>query len=251
MENLELLFALLFGALIGSFLNVVAVRVPAKESIVTPGSHCPSCKAPIVFYDNIPVLSWLILRGRCRSCGQKISIQYPLVELLTALLFLTVVAVNGVDRDLLLTLPFVALMTVVSVVDIRERIVPNSAVLFGFLWGLVALAIIDPGQLLGHLLAALIAGGALLIISLVYPAGMGMGDVKLTAVIGLYLGSAVAPALLIAFLLGSVIGIATVIKQGAVARKQAVPFAPFLATGGITALFIGTQIVDWYLDSFF
>lgn len=239
-----------FGAVIGSFLNVVVHRVPAGESIVSPGSRCPSCRTALAPYDNVPVLSWLILRGRCRSCGTTISPRYPLVELLTAVLFALVAAVNGVDERLALSLPFVAMLVAVAAIDLDHRIIPNRILAPAAVYAVAAAAVVAPGDL-PELLAG--GGGAfafLLVTALVYPAGMGMGDVKLAGVMGLFLGVSVIPALVVAFVGGSLVGVAMLARHGAAARKQGIPFGPFLALGGLVGLLAGTELLDLYVQNF-
>ena len=240
-----------FGLIIGSFLNVVAYRLPRGESVVFPGSHCPSCDTAIKPYDNVPVLSWLVLRGRCRSCHTSISARYPIVEAVTAALLVAVVLAKGADEDALLGLAFVVLLVPVTLIDLDHRIIPNTLMLIGTVVSVAILLLTDPGALTEHLIAAAAAGGFLLIAAIAKPGGMGMGDVKLAAVMGLFLGRNVAPAMLAAFLVGSVIGGAIMAKKGVKeGRKTAIPFGPWLALGGLVGLFFGDAIVDWYLDSF-
>ena len=240
-----------FGLIIGSFLNVVVYRLPRGESVVFPGSHCPSCDTPIKAYDNVPVLSWLILRGRCRSCHSSISARYPLVEAITAGLLVAVVLTQGEGADLWLGLAFVILLVPVTLIDLDHRIIPNTLMLIGTVVSVVILLLTDPGALTEHLIAGTAAGGFLLIAALAYPGGMGMGDVKLAFVMGLFLGRNVAPALLAGFLLGSIVGGLIMARKGVAAgRKTKVPFGPFLAVGGLIGLFFGDAIVEWYLDSF-
>jgi leader peptidase (prepilin peptidase)/N-methyltransferase len=244
--------AALFGLIIGSFLNVVIHRLPAGESLVSPGSRCPACETPIKPYDNVPVLSWLWLRGRCRSCGQPIPARYPLVEAATGALFAAVVLVEGVDSDALLGLVFVTVLVPVTLIDLDHRIIPNRIMLPAAVTALAILALTRRDDLVEHLLAAAGAGGFLLAAALAYPRGMGMGDVKLAAVMGLFLGVAVAPAMLIAFLAGTVVGVGIMVRKGAQeGRKTAVPFGPFLALGGVIALFAGRPMVEWYVSRFF
>lgn len=243
--------AALMGALLGSFLNVVIWRLPRGESLVRPGSACPSCGTPVRPYDNVPVISWLLLRGRCRHCGEPISRRYPLVEAMTAALLALVVLVEGADREVWLGLAFVLILVPVIFIDLDHRIIPNKIMLVGAVAALAILALTRADALVEHLIAAAAAGGFLLIAALAYPAGMGMGDVKLAAVMGLFLGRAVGPAMLVALLAGSVVGAAIIARKGAKAgRKTAVPFGPFLAFGGLVGLFAGDAIVDWYLDTF-
>ena len=239
-----------FGLLIGSFLNVVAYRLPRGESLVKPRSRCTSCGEEVRPYDNVPLLSWLFLRGRCRHCGARISARYPAVELVTALVFAAVTLVRGVDADLLLELPFAAMLIAVASIDLEHRIVPNRIVLPMAVWGVGATAVIRPGALPEALIAGAAAFTGLLLTALAYPSGMGMGDVKLAGVMGIYLGAAVAPALLTAFFLGSVVGVAIIARHGASARKKGVPFAPFMALGGLVGLLAGPELIDLYTRHF-
>jgi leader peptidase (prepilin peptidase) / N-methyltransferase len=240
-----------FGLIVGSFLNVVAYRLPRHESVVFPASHCPSCDTPIKPYDNIPVLSWLWLRGRCRSCHTSISARYPIVEAVTAVLLVAVVLDKGADSDAWLGIAFVILLVPVTLIDLDHRIIPNTLMLIGTVVSIVLILLTDPSALTEHLIAAAAAGGFLLIAALAYPSGMGMGDVKLAAVMGLFLGRNVAPAMFVALITGSVVGAAIIAKKGAKeGRKTAIPFGPYLAFGGLVGLFAGDAIVDWYLDTF-
>ena len=242
--------AALYGAAIGSFLNVVAWRLPKGESLVKPRSRCPSCGTEISARDNIPVLSWLLLRGRCRHCGAAISARYPLIEALTAVVFAGIVAVRGVEERLVLDLPFAAMLIAVAAIDLEHRIVPNRILAPLAVYAVPAVAFVDLGALPEHLIAAAAAFAVLLAAALAYPAGMGMGDVKLVGVMGLFLGSAVAPAMLIGFAAGSVVGVALLVRHGAEARKRAVPFAPFLALGGLIGVLAGPELVDLYTENF-
>jgi leader peptidase (prepilin peptidase)/N-methyltransferase len=247
---MELAFAAPFGLIIGSFLNVVAYRLPRGESIVSPPSHCPGCDVQIKPWDNIPLLSWIFLRGRCRNCSTRISPRYPLVELLTGVLFAAVAVSKGIDGDLAVLLPFAAMLIAVADIDLEHRIVPNKILVPMAIYGVAASAVVRTGMLP----ELLIAGGAaftfLLVAALIHPAGMGMGDVKLAGVMGLYLGASIAPALLVAFLSGSVVGIGVMLRHGAGGRKKGVPFAPFLALGAIVALFAGPALIHLYTHHF-
>jgi leader peptidase (prepilin peptidase) / N-methyltransferase len=247
---LEIVAAGLFGAVIGSFLNVVIWRLPRDESLVTPGSRCPSCGTPIAPYDNVPVLSWLLLRGRCRHCGAPISPRYPAVELLTAATFAAVVAVRGFDDDLLLELAFVACLIALAGIDLDHKLLPNKIVYPMTAYGLVATAIVDTDDLVEHVIAG--AGGFLFlfIAVLAYPRGMGMGDVKLAGAMGLYLGLSLIPAMLTAFLTGSLVGLGMMAQEGVQARKKAVPFGVFLALGGIVGVLAGPELIELYEDQF-
>jgi leader peptidase (prepilin peptidase) / N-methyltransferase len=243
-------FSGVLGAVLGSFLNVVAHRLPAGESVVRPRSRCPDCGHEVRSYDNVPVLSWLVLRGRCRDCGARISARYPLVEALTAGLFVAVVLTRGFDVDLLLELPFVAMLVAVAAIDLDHRIVPNRILAPAAVWAVAVAALIDPGSLPERLIAGGAAFLLLLVAALARPGGMGMGDVKLAGVMGLFLGAAVAPALLAAFLAGSLVGLALIARQGAAARKRALPFAPFLALGGLVGLLAGPELIALYASTF-
>lgn len=240
-----------FGLLLGSFLNVVAYRLPRGESLVLPGSRCPSCSTPVKPYDNVPVLSWLILRGRCRACREPVSWRYPVVEGTTALLLVAVVLAKGADRDVWLGLAFVLLLVPVTLIDLDHRIIPNKLMLVGMVVSIGLVLATRPEDLTEHLIAAAGAGGFLLLAALAYPAGMGMGDVKLAGVMGLFLGRSVGPAMLVALVAGSVVGALIIARKGTKeGRKTAIPFGPYLAVGGLVALFAGDAIVDWYLDTF-
>ena len=239
------------GLIFGSFLNVVAYRLPRGESLARPASRCPGCDAPIKPYDNVPVLSWLALRGRCRSCKTAIAWRYPLVELATALLLALTVVVLGANENVWLGLAFVLLLVPVTVIDIDFRIIPNKLMILGTVVALAILALTRPGDIPEHLIAAVAAGGFLLVAAIAYPGGMGMGDVKLAFVMGLFLGRDVGVAMLAGLLAGSLIGAAVMARKGVKqGRKTAIPFGPFLALGGLVGLLAGDPIVDWYLRTF-
>ena len=235
-----------FGLVIGSFLNVVAYRLPLRKSIAFPGSYCPACETPVKPYDNVPVVSWLILRGRCRACGERISARYPAVELLTALVFTAVVLVNGVNGRLALELPFAAVLIAVSEIDIEHKIIPNRVLLPAAVWGLVGAALVRTSPLPELAIAGAGAFTFLLVAALIHPKGMGMGDVKLAGVMGLYLGASIVPAMLIGFLTGSIVGIGMFARYGPAARKMGVPFGPFLALGGLVSLLAGPDLIHLY-----
>ena len=238
------------GAAIGSFLNVVIHRLPLGESIVKPRSRCPGCGTELRARDNVPLLSWLALRGRCRDCGERISPRYPTVEVLTAAAFVAVAAARGLQPELLALLPFTAMLVAVAFIDLEHRIIPNRILLPMAAWGLLSAALFRPDRLPELLIAGAAAFLLLLAAALAYPGGMGMGDVKLAGVMGLYLGAAVAPALLAAFTLGALVGLAIVVHDGAGARKRGLPFGPFLAVGGLLGLLAGPELVDLYVQRF-
>lgn len=244
--------AALFGLLIGSFLNVVAWRLPRGESLVAPGSHCPGCDAPVKPYDNVPVISWLLLRGRCRGCGERISSRYPLVELATAVLWAGVVAVAwGEPERIAMGIALVTLLVPVTLIDLEHRIIPNKLTgPFAVLAVVLGLAL-APGDVPEQLIAGAGAGGFLLAAAMANPRGMGMGDVKLAAVLGLFLGRAVAPALFVALIAGVLGGLAVMARKGvAEGRKTKVPFGPFLALGALVAFVAGEGVMDSYLEQF-
>ena len=244
-------FAGMLGLAIGSFLNVVAYRLPRGESLSRPGSRCPSCGTPVRPYDNVPVLSWLALRGRCRSCRSGISIRYPLIEALTGALCVAVVLAGGGELDTLLGLAFVLLLVPIAFIDLDHRIIPNKLTAPGAVLAVALVAVLRPADLPEHLLAGVLAGGFLLAAAVAKPGGMGMGDVKLAAVMGLFLGAAVAPALFVALIAGSVVGMALMAHRGARdARGTTIPFGPWLAVGGVAGLFAGDAVVGWYLHTF-
>jgi leader peptidase (prepilin peptidase)/N-methyltransferase len=247
----DLVFAGIFGAIFGSFLNVVVYRLPRRESIVKPASHCTSCDARVMPYDNVPVLSWLLLRGHCRNCSAPISRRYPLVEALCALLCVAAVLAGGSTATIALNVTFILLLVPIALIDFEHRIIPNQLTALGAILAIGIGTALDPSGEPARLIAAVAAGGALLIAALAYPGGMGMGDVKLAGVMGLFLGSAVAPAMLIALLTGVIYGVFVMARKGAQAgRKTTVPFGPFLATGSLVAVFAGDPLVNWYSTTF-
>jgi leader peptidase (prepilin peptidase) / N-methyltransferase len=237
--------ALAPGLALGSFLNVVAARVPQRRSIVSPGSACLSCSAPIAWHDNLPVVSYVLLRGRCRSCGAPIGLLYPVVEATAALLVAGCVLAFGVTLDALVAAFFCCVLVAVSAIDLRHRIIPNRIIL-------PATALVLPVQTLLHpspewALAALGASLFLFLALLAYPAGMGMGDVKLALFMGAVLGKAVAAALMLGMLAALIPGLFLFARHGSKARKMAIPFGPFLAFGSIVALFWGEGLLDAYM----
>ena len=245
--------ALIFlaGLAIGSFLNVVAHRLPRGESLISPPSHCPKCDTPIRWYDNLPILGWLLLRGRCRSCGESISWRYPAVELATGLLFGLVAATQDETIRIVLGLLLVTTLVPVTLIDLDTRRIPNAITLPSAIAALAAGLALDIDVVPEQLIAGAAAFAFFFIAASLYPRGMGMGDVKLAGVLGLYLGRAVAPAIFIALITGVVVGVVIIARVGqAAGRKTAVPFGPFLALGGMVAFFVGDDLVDAYVDRF-
>jgi leader peptidase (prepilin peptidase)/N-methyltransferase len=236
------------GAVFGSFLNVVVHRLPRGESLVSPGSHCPSCHAAVKPYDNVPVLAWVWLRGRCRACRARISARYPLVEALTAALCVAVIATRSSAVGIALGLLTVVVAVPVAAIDFEHHIIPNRITAPAALAAVALGAALDSSGEPKRLLAAAIAGGAFLLVALAVPKGMGMGDVKLAGLLGLLLGSSVAPAIAIALVAGVLVGIAVLSRRESGERHGAgVPFGPFLAVGAVTAVFCGHAILAAYL----
>ncbi len=246
---METAFAGVLGAVFGSFLNVVVHRLPRHESLVTPASHCPKCGTPVKPYDNIPILSWLLLRGHCRGCGASISVRYPLVEALTAALCVGAVLTHRSAAGIALSVALILLVVPAALIDLEHRIIPNRITALGAVLALALGLALDPAGEPERLIAGAAAGGFLLIAALAHPGGMGMGDVKLAGMMGLFLGAAVAPALLIALLAGVALGAVVIARKGAQAgRRTAVPFGPFLALGALLAVFVGHQLVGVYVN---
>ena len=242
-------FAFALGLIAGSFVTAVAHRVPRGLPLVAARSQCPACDARIPAYDNVPVVSWLLLGGRARCCGARISPRYPLTELALGALFAVTVVVDWHDSvaEVAIDLVFLTMLAAVTLTDLEQRIIPNKILLAGAILCLAIAAPTDPSGLPERAIAAVSAGGLLFLVVLAYPQGMGLGDVKLTATMGLFLGRAVAPALLFALLAGSAVGLALIARHGAAARKMAIPFGPFLALGGVVGVLAGDQLVDLYL----
>jgi leader peptidase (prepilin peptidase)/N-methyltransferase len=229
----------------GSFVNVVAARVPLRLSVSKPRSSCTECGAEIKARDNIPILSWVLLHGRCRNCDARISPIYPAVEAITAALVVACVLVFGATAYTALASFFVIVLVTLSAADLRYRLVPNRIVLPSAAIVLVAHTAIDPS--VEWVLAALGASAFLLVAALVHPKGLGMGDVKLALLLGAMLGLDVVVALMIGFLTALLPSIVLFARHGAGARKMAIPLVPFLALGAVVALFAGDAILDWYM----
>jgi leader peptidase (prepilin peptidase) / N-methyltransferase len=237
-------FALAPGLALGSFLNVVAARVPLRRSIVRPPSACMSCGQQVRWYDNLPLVSYAVLRGRCRDCKVRIPFVYPAVELVTALLIAGCVLAFGVTADALVAAFFCAVLVAVSAIDVEHRIIPNRIVLPATAVVLVANTALQPSP--GWALGALGASGFLFAAALAYPAGMGMGDVKLALLMGAALGKVVAVAMMVGMLAAMIPGLYLMARHGSKARKMGIPFGPFLAVGSVVALFWGADILDAY-----
>jgi prepilin signal peptidase PulO-like enzyme (type II secretory pathway) len=242
------LFVLAPGLALGSFLNVVAVRVPERRSLLRPPSSCGSCEQEIAWRDNIPIVSYLLLRGRCRNCDASISPLYPLVEAVTAVLIVACVATFGPTAYAALAAAFCAVLVTLSVIDLRHRIVPNRIVVPAAGVILLAHTLLDPS--LAWLAGALGASGFLFLAVLAYPKGLGMGDVKLALLLGAMLGGTVFVALLLGFMASLVPTVVLFARHGTAARKMAIPLVPFLSLGAVVSLFFGGEIMDVYLSFF-
>jgi leader peptidase (prepilin peptidase)/N-methyltransferase len=249
-----LVVAALFGACIGSFLNVVIFRLPLGQSIVSPPSRCPKCGCRLKWYDNVPIFGWLLLGGRCRHCKNPISVQYPLVELVTALLFVLVVWVTPPGPLMVSRLLFVCILIALFGIDLEHQILPNSITLPGIVAG-VLLSFIAPPGWRDALLGVLLGAGILYAVAGAYylwrrEEGLGMGDVKMLAMIGAFLGwKAVLVTMVLSSFSGAAIGLALVAAQRG-GMKLALPFGTFLALGALVAMFVGAPLVTWYSGFF-
>ena len=238
--------ALAPGLALGSFLNVVAARVPLRRSIVRPPSACMSCGHEIAWYDNVPVVSWLFLRGKCRSCGAGIPARYPAVELVSGLLVAASVWRFGLHPEALVASFFCLALVTVSATDLEHRIIPNRIVVPAGLIVLVANTALHPSP--RYAIAAVGASGFLLAAALAYPSGMGMGDVKLAFLMGAALATSVTVALFVGMIAALVPSVVLIARHGKAARKMGIPFGPFLALGSVVALFAGPWLLHAYMS---
>ena len=251
---LWLVYAALIGACIGSFLNVVIYRLPLRQSLVSPPSRCPQCGSRLAWYDNVPIFGWLLLGGRCRTCGNRISMQYPIVELITALLFVLVVWLTPPGPLMVTRLLLVCILIALFGIDLEHQILPNSITLPGIVAG-VLLSFIAPPGWRDALLGVLLGAGILYAIAGAYylwrrEEGLGMGDVKMLAMIGAFLGwKAVLVTMVLSSFSGAVIGLALIAAQRG-GMKLALPFGTFLALGALVAMFVGAPLVNWYAGFF-
>lgn len=247
------LFALLFGMTVGSFLNVCICRMPKDESVVSPPSHCPQCNYRIRWYDNIPVISYLLLRGRCRGCGVRISLQYPLVELLNGLLTLALFLRFGPTLAFAVLFVFCSALVVITFIDLEHQIIPDEISLPGIVIGFICSFFLNGHSWVNSLLGILLGGGSLLFVAYGYQwltgkDGMGGGDIKLLAMMGAFLGWKAVPFIIFASsLVGSVVGVTIMLLQKK-DSKLAIPFGPYLAFGAVLYIFYGRQIIHWYLS---
>ena len=251
-EILTLVVLALIGACIGSFLNVCIYRLPRRESLVWPASHCTSCGRTLSWYENVPIIGWLALRGRCRTCGERISIVYPIVELLTAVIFVSGYVIYGWTPILAVRLAFACAMIVLFVIDLQHQILPNVITVPGIVIGFILSFFLPPGWL-SSLLGIVLGGGVLLLIMEAYARargfeGLGMGDVKMLAMIGAFLGwHLMLLTLVLGSFAGSVIGVGLMASRRG-GMKTALPFGTFLAVGALVAAVTGDAILQWYLS---
>lgn len=248
------LWVLLFGMAVGSFLNVCIYRLPVSISLIRPRSMCPRCKSPIAFYDNIPVLSYLFLRGRCRRCGAPIPYRYPLVELLSGLLAVAVFKYHGPSAEAVFLYVLIAALLVVTFIDMDHQIIPDVITRPGIGIGFLTSFVVDYVSYPASLMGIALGGGSLLLVAWGYSAvtkreGMGGGDIKLLAMIGAFLGwKAVIFTIFAGSALGTLVGIGVALQKGG-GGKMAIPFGPFLSLGAILYIFFGPQVIDWYLGT--
>ncbi|MCC6544622.1 MAG: prepilin peptidase [Nitrospirae bacterium] len=243
---LTYIFIFVLGAAVGSFLNVCIHRLPMEKSIISPASNCPQCRTSIKFYDNIPILSFLMLRGRCRDCGTSISAQYILIELINGAGYVLIAWKFGFNAETAFyALLFSSLLTA-SVIDLYHQIIPDVITIPGIIIGLAASALILPAGIKSSFFGILLGGGLFFVIAVASRGGMGGGDIKLIAMIGSFLGlTDVLITIVLSSFIGSLVGIFIMIFFGK-GRKYKIPFGPFLAFGGIMSLFFKAEIIEWY-----
>ena len=250
MSPAPLVTTVLFGLAVGSFVNVVIARLPERQSLLQPGSRCPGCGSAIAWHDNIPVLSYVWLRGRCRACDMAIPWRYPVVELATAFLWGAAYVAYGLTFDFAVAIAFLTSLVAITAIDVERGIIPDLITLPGILAGLGANLISDRVGSADSVLGILVGGGLFFLIIVVSGGGMGGGDMKLGAMFGAFLGWKVTLlAVFIAVVLGGTVALA-LIALGRVRRKDPIPFGPFLAAGGAIGLFWGERVMRWYLSGF-
>lgn len=244
------LVVMLAGLVVGSFVNVVVARLPARRSLWGPRSACPGCGAGIAWHDNIPLLSFVALRGRCRACGMKIPWRYPVIEAVTGALFFLAWARLGPTPTVMPALVLLAALVAITFIDLEHQIIPDRITLPGIVTGVIASLAIPGGSWVDSLLGIALGGGLFLLIILASGGGMGGGDMKLGAMLGAFLGwQLTLIAVFVAVITGGAAAVA-VLAVGAKGRKDPIPFGPFLAIGGAVALLWGQRLVTWYFDAF-
>lgn len=241
----------IFGLIFGSFFNVVGLRIPKKESIVYPNSHCTKCNHELSWFENIPVLSYVFLQGKCRKCKSKISPIYPVMELITGILYALTYAQLGMQVELVAGILLVSLLVIITVSDLAYMIIPDKVLLF-FLVCIVILRVFEPlDPWWDALLAAAVGFGILYLLAVVSKGGMGGGDIKLFFVLGLFLGTkATLMTLFLASVIGAIFGLIQILIQG-YEKRRPIPFGPFIAIGAIIAYFYTNAILNWYIEMFF
>jgi leader peptidase (prepilin peptidase)/N-methyltransferase len=243
----RVLLAGVVGLVVGSFLNVVVCRVPLRQSVARPGSHCPDCGAKIRARDNVPLLSYALLGGCCRDCGVRISARYPLVETTTGALFAVASYEFGLGTDLVAALVLLAALVALAAIDLGHRLLPNVIVVPAALVGFALSALANPGGWWVYPVSAVAVGGGLFALAVIYAGGMGMGDVKMGAMLGMFLGPYAAIAVFFGAFLGAVAG-GLLMALGRVGRRYPMPFGVFMAAGGVAALFFGQELWEAYLE---
>jgi leader peptidase (prepilin peptidase)/N-methyltransferase len=247
MQAVILFMAGLLGLIAGSFLNVVIHRVPLRQSVVWPASRCPACGEPIEPRDNVPLLSYVVLRGRCRSCKARISARYPLVEALTGILFAGAAYEFGLGLELVSALVLIMALIALAGIDLEHRLLPNAIVGPAALVGFALSVLGSPERWWVYPVSAILVAGGLFALALAYPGGMGMGDVKMGGMLGAFLGPYAGLAVFLGALCGAITG-ALLMTAGKMRRRQPLPFGVFMATGGIVTLFVGPGLWELYLD---
>lgn len=245
---IQFILPFIVGLIMGSFANVCIYRIPRGESIIFPSSHCPHCQHSLGVLDNIPLVSFILLRGKCRYCHERISWRYPLVELLTGLLYLAIVARFRFSALTIVYLALGTLLIIISFIDLKEKIIPDELSLPGVAGGLILSLFLLPSGFFNAFIGMAFGGGILLIVAFVSKGGMGGGDVKLMAMIGAFLGwPDVVVSLFLAVFIGSLVGLLLIVLR-LKKRKDAVPFGPFLALGAIISILYGSDLIMWYLN---
>lgn len=253
MEWITLFFSFVFGTIVGSFLNVCIHRLPQGQSIIIPSSHCPHCKTPIPFYDNIPLVSFILLRGKCRACHAPISFRYPLVEFLMGLFSVILLLRYGIASLYLVYLAFFASLTLVSFIDLSHRIIPDVISLPGILVGLLLSLLHPQMSIKASFIGVVLGGGSLYAVASLYHVvtkreGMGGGDIKLLAMIGAFIGwKGVLFTILCSSFIGSIVGVTLMLISAQANSKYAVPFGPFLSLGGVIYVLWGETLINWYV----
>jgi leader peptidase (prepilin peptidase)/N-methyltransferase len=250
--GIEIILIFSLGLIVGSFSNVCIYRIPRNESVIYPTSHCPKCRTKIKPIDNIPLLSYILLKGRCRNCGSKISIQYPVVEFLTGLIYLIIYLIYGLSIQSLVYIILLSALIIIAFIDLQEQIIPDVISLPGIVVGLILSFIVPYMSFINSALGALVGGGTILIIawigSIIFKKeAMGGGDVKLTAMIGAFLGwRYTIISLFLGFFIGALVGIILILSK-IKSKEDMVPFGPFIVLGSIITLLWGEKILAWYI----